>query len=345
MKKLEFEDRMMNEHIGTIGAFNNVDEPQSKVMIEKGDFGPVILYQGQAITFVSFGVFVSLGALLGLINTWFYLGAYQIIPNAIQANRLAIVLALGTPLSAYILTRLLDIKTWLSGEKIFIDYIRTVSFGLWGGLVGGLLILTIFAFVTHASLFALLDAFALGVPVAQVMGRLGCLNYGCCHGKECSSHHQPGIRYHNSQAKVLRYDPNLKGKRLHPTQIYSVLANMAIYGTILMLAILWETRPVGALAAVYMGLYGLKRFSVEFIRGEYPRVYFFGLTIWQWFSLSFVLQGLVIFALVIFNPTFVGVAGPGLGIQSLQSALGVLVLASAILGLAYGTHGRKIGSW
>lgn len=335
----------MNEHIETIDGFGELESTRTKVISEKGDFGPLVIYQGQSITFVSFGLLVGLGALMGLMNTWFYLGAYQIVPNANQAGQLALTLALGAPLSAYIVTRLLDLKTWLSGEKTFIEYIRTVSFGLWGGLVGGLLILTIFALQTHTPLWALLDAFALGVPLAQIMGRLGCLNYGCCHGKECSSEHQPGIQYHNSQTKVLRFAPELKGKRLHPTQVYSILANMSIYGIIVTLALVWEARPLGMLAATYMTLYGLKRFSVEFLRGEFPRVYFMGLTVWQWFSLTFIIQGVVIAVLIFSNPTQVGLADPGLGWQSMLSAFGVLLLTSTIMGLVYGTHGRKIGSW
>ncbi len=335
----------MNEHVESINAINENSRSKVKTIREKGDYGPLILYQNQSITFVSFGLLVGLGALMGLMNTWYYLGAYQIVPSASQAYQLALTLALGAPLSAYIVTRLLDVKTWLSGEKTFIEFVRTVSFGLWGGLVGGLLILTIFAFTTQTPLWALLDAFALGVPLAQMMGRFGCLNYGCCHGRECSSDSQFGVRYHNSQTKVLRFAPELKGKRLHPTQIYSVLANLIIYGVILTLAITWETRPIGVLAAIYMTLYGLKRFSVEFLRDEFPRVYFVGLTVWQWFSLSFVLQGIVIGYIMFSNPTQVGVANSVMGLQGMQSALGALIITSTIMGLVYGTHGRKIGSW
>ncbi len=104
--------------------------------------------------------------------------------------------------------------------------------------MGGMLILSAFSVVTQTPLLALLDAFAIGVPLAQIFGRMGCLNYGCCHGTECSSDHQFGIRYFNPQTKVLRYEPKLRGKRLHPTQVYSALANLVIY--LLMLTI-WLT--------------------------------------------------------------------------------------------------------
>lgn len=335
----------MNERVETMEIFKDATLTGATTSTNPRDYGPVVLVQGRSFTFVSFGFLVGLGALFSSLHTWLYLGTYQIMPQSSHAYKLALALAFGAPLSAYILTRILDLKTWLSGEKTFFEYIRTVSFGLWGGLVGGLAILIGFAALTQTPLLALLDSFAVGVPLAQVFGRLGCLNYGCCHGKECSSNHRFGIRYFNKQTKVLRYDPELKGKRLHPTQIYASLGNLAIYLIILTIWLRWETRPEGLLAAVYMSLYGLKRFSVEYLRGEFPRIYFYGLTVWQWFSLSFVIVGLILMTFTLHWGRATSMANFDAGFQSMISGFGLLLLVSVILGLAYGTHGRKIGSW
>jgi phosphatidylglycerol:prolipoprotein diacylglycerol transferase len=340
-----WKETFMSEHINIISAVDQIENSTAVADRNRGDFGPLVLFQGQSITFVSFGLLVGMGAILGLIHSWFYLGGYQIIGNTHQSNQLALALALGTPLSAYVVTRLLDLNTWLSGEKTFLEYIRTVSFGLWGGLIGGLFILISFALSTGTSLLALMDSFAVGVPLAQALGRLACLNYGCCHGKECHPNSRFGISYHNPQAKVLRFDAELRGKRLHPTQIYSVLANLTIYAIVLVLALSWDARPVGVLAAVYMTLYGLKRFSVELLRGEFPRVYFSGLTIWQWFSLSFITLGLSMMVYVFTQGTLIGAVNYANGFQNMKSALGVLIFAASFMGLAYGTHGKKIGSW
>ena len=336
---------MMNERIETIDGLADTGRAGVKAFSGGGDFGPVILYQGQSFTLVGFGLFVGIGTLLATLHAIFYLGAYQIVPQNFQISQLALSVAVVAPISGYLMTRLLDIKTWLSGQKSFIEYIRTVSFGLWGSLTGGLLIITAFATINHIPVLALMDAFALGVPLAQAFGRLGCLNYGCCHGTECSSKHQPGIRYFDSRTKVLRFNPELKGKRLHPTQLYSVFANTAIYLSILTLSIFWDDRPVGMLIAIYMGLYGVKRFNIEFLRGEFPRVYFSGLTIWQWFSVSFIALGLAIMTYALTGGVSVGALSVSGGFQSLQATLAVIIAAPVIMGLAYGTHGRKIGSW
>lgn len=335
----------MNNHGEVIENHNDLSYSEAESLSIKNDFGPVVLYQGDSFTFVSFGLLVGLGALLSSLHILFYLGTYQILPQTVEIYQLGLAIALGAPASAYVITRLLDVKTWISGEKTFLEYSRTVSFGLWGGLVGGLSILIGFASMSQTPLLALFDSFAVGIPLAQMLGRLGCLNYGCCHGRECTSQHQFGISYTNPQTKAIRYDPGLEGKRLHPTQIYSILGNLIIYITILSLWLTWEARPVGILAAVYMSLHGLKRFTIEFLRGEFPRVYFSGFTLWQWFSIGFMVSGLSILALVISSSEMVGAANYELGFLSMQSALSVLVLVSVIFGLAYGTHGKKIGSW
>ncbi|NQV41043.1 MAG: prolipoprotein diacylglyceryl transferase [Candidatus Marinimicrobia bacterium] len=336
---------MMNERVETIDGLTDTGGARAKSLTGGGDFGPVVLYQGQSFTLVGFGLFVGVGTLLAALHVIFYLGAYQIVPQNFQISQLALFIALVAPVSGYIMTRFLDIKTWLSGEKTFIEYIRTVSFGLWGSLTGGLLMITAFASFNNIPMLALLDAFALGVPLAQAFGRLGCLNYGCCHGRECTTDHQPGIRYFDSRTKVLRFNPELRGKRLHPTQLYSVLVNTAIYLSILSLSLFWDGRPIGMLAAIYMGLYGIKRFTIEFLRGEFPRVYFFGLTIWQWFSVSFMVLSFGIMVYVFMGGFSVAEVSLSSGFQSLRASLGVLILAPVIMGLAYGTHGRKIGSW
>ncbi len=336
---------MMNERAELIEGLSDTGDVVVKQSSRGGDFGPLVLYQGQSITLVGFGFFVGMGTLLAVLHAIFYLGTYQILPQNYQIGQLALGVAVVAPISGYIMTRFLDIKTWLSGEKSFVEYVRTVSFGLWGSLTGGLIMITVFSSMYQISLLSLLDAFALGVPLAQAFGRLGCLNYGCCHGKECTADRQPGIRYFDSRTKVLRFNPELKGKRLHPTQLYSVLANLAIYSVILSLSIFWNDRPPGILVAIYMGMYGIKRFSIEFLRGEFPRVYLSGLTIWQWFSISFIVLGLGILSYVLTSDVTIGASNSSVGVESLRAMLGVLILAPVIMGLAYGTHGRKIGSW
>ncbi len=123
------------------------------------------------------------------------------------------------------------------------------------------------------------------------------------------------------------------------------MANLGIYLLILGLAISWDTRPPGSLVALYMTLYGFKRFNMEFLRGEYPRVYFSGLTVWQWFSLSFMALGILTLTVALFAGDMMGMANVAEGFQRMKSAYGILIIMSVIPVIAYGIHGKKIGSW
>ena len=120
---------------------------------------------------------------------------------------------------------------------------------------------------------------------------------------------------------------------------------MAIYLSLLSISIFWDSRPTGIIIALYMSLYGIKRFNVEFLRGEFPRVYFAGLTIWQWFSILFIVFGLGIMIYALMGAPQVPSLNAAAGYQSLRSSLLVIILAPVIMSLAYGTHGKKIGSW
>lgn len=335
----------MHEHINVTHPYTENASAEVQQVAEKNVLGPVVLYQGASVTFVNFGVFLGVGALLSMLHIWFYLSAYAVLPDSRHIFQLILSIALSIPVSSYVITRLLDLKTWIAGEKTFWEYIRTVSFGLWGGLIGGISILIGFAVYTQTPLLALLDGFAVGIPLGQMMGRLGCLNYGCCHGRECSQEHHWGIRYFSKQSKILRYDPKLAGKRVYPTQLYSAIANFLIYVSLLMVCTVWSGRPEGFLAGLYMSLYGLKRFGVEFLRGEFPRTYFYGLTLWQWLSLAFLVGGLGILSVVVFAGQPVSAGDYAVGFQSVRSSVWMIGLMSIVLGLAFGTHGKKIGSW
>lgn len=314
--------------------------------VRRGGFGPVVLFSMGSVTFVTFGAYVGLGALLALLHTGIFLGATGGLPDAQTLNQFSLLIAFGIPVSAYLITRLLDIPAWLRGEKSFTEYLRTVSFGLWGGLIGGMLIIILFTRMNHISGLHLLDAAVLGLPLGQAFGRWGCLNYGCCHGREVKKRGQRfTIRYTDPLTKILRYSPHLSGKPVYPTQIYSVIVNLLIYAGLMTVWLRWPAQPVGFLAALYMLGYGGKRFFIEFFRGEFPRVMLSGLSLWQWLSLGFIMAGTILVITVIRTGSIAVAPDYAGGWLMLQQTWPALILAALVMGLMYGIHGRKIGAW
>ncbi|MEE8192494.1 MAG: prolipoprotein diacylglyceryl transferase family protein, partial [Gemmatimonadales bacterium] len=130
----------------------------------------------------------------------------------------------------------------------------------------------------------LLAAIALAAPWVQAIGRARCLVQGCCHGSETGE--TIGIRYWRARSRVCTLG-DLRGVPLHPTPLYSMMAN-AVVGVILLR--LWSLGAAYSLVAgAYLILLGVARFVEESYRGEPQTLIIGGLRIYQWLAiLSFV---------------------------------------------------------
>lgn len=188
---------------------------------------------------------------------------------------------------------------------LFLTLAATVGAALWAQLIegspalarpygffGGVLGMIAFALATplhHASPWLLLGACATAAPLIQGVGRLRCVANGCCHGAPCGP--GLGIVYNNAMARPVRL-AQLGGVPIHPTQLYSSLANLLI-GAVL--ARLWASHASLALVGgLYLVLMGLSRFVEEAWRGEPQTPVFAGLRLYQWVSLGCVVAGAIV---------------------------------------------------
>lgn len=94
------------------------------------------------------------------------------------------------------------------------------------------------------------DAWAVAVPVAQAIGRIGCLLHGCCAGV----------------ASEVPWAVEIGGVRRHPTQLYEAALDVALAG------VLWsirqKPRPAGNLFRLWVVGYAAIRFAMEFLRAD-----------------------------------------------------------------------------
>jgi phosphatidylglycerol:prolipoprotein diacylglycerol transferase len=138
---------------------------------------------------------------------------------------------------------------------------------IWGGIVGGMLALALFARRRHVSLGRLADIAAPGLVLAQGLGRLACVITGDAMGRPTNGPF--GIAYTNPAAMV----PQL-GVYYTPMPVYELIVNVGIFG------LLWQLRkrrwPDGALFLVYLGLYSLERFILAYVSSY--RIVALGLT-------------------------------------------------------------------
>lgn len=132
------------------------------------------------------------------------------------------------------------------------------GFVVYGGILAG--VLTAYLYCRKKKL-VFLDYFDLMLPsvaLAQGFGRIGCFMAGCCYGRETDA--PWGIAFQNSD-----YAPN--GVKMIPTQLISSA------GLFLIAAVLFwyagKQRKRGTVGALYLILYSIGRFLVEFLRDDY----------------------------------------------------------------------------
>ena len=122
------------------------------------------------------------------------------------------------------------------------------------------------------------------VALAQGFGRLGCLLAGCCYGKETASH--LAITFTNSD-----FAPN--HVPLVPTQIYASVLDFAHYFVLILAA--KHLKGKGQVAGLYLILYSVGRFILEFYRGDLERGSVGILSTSQFISIFTLCAGLLLF--------------------------------------------------
>ena len=182
-----------------------------------------------------------------------------------RAQRLGIALGAfcGAMIGAKLPFVLADWEGLKSGRAWF-DGGKTIVLGLVGGYFGVELAKWAMNVRTKTG-----DSFAVPVPAAVAVGRVGCFVGGCCYGRETSL--PWGVNFGDGLAR-------------HPTQLYETI----FHATMALILAWMRSRGLlrGQLIKLYIIAYLVYRFFTEFLRPE-PQI-FAGLTGYQWASIAFV---------------------------------------------------------
>jgi protein-S-isoprenylcysteine O-methyltransferase Ste14 len=182
----------------------------------------------------------------------------------------------------------------IAGAAIWAQLIEGASgllrpFGYFGGLLGGIGAAAA-AGAAHADPWLFLAALSVAAPFIQLLGRIRCLVQGCCHGRETVD--SIGMRYRDERSRVVR--AGLRSVPLHPTQLYSILAALAVGAVEVRL---WTLHvPLALIAGVYLFLAGLARFVEEHFRGEPQTRIVYGMRLYQWLALATSFAGAAVMA-------------------------------------------------
>lgn len=155
----------------------------------------------------------------------------------------------------FIITELKDI---IKDPSILLNF--GYGFVIYGAIGGGALAVYLYCRKQKWNVLEILDMTVPGVAIAQGFGRIGCFLAGCCYGAET-----------DLPISVVFPEGGLApaGVHLHPTQIYSSIFDF-ILGFFLLYYYKKRNRENGKVLGMYLIIYSIGRFMVEFLRND-PR--------------------------------------------------------------------------
>ncbi len=175
---------------------------------------------------------------------------------------LGIYLIIAALVGAKLMLVLVDFEYFRSQPRELLSLVRAGGV-FYGGLLAALGVAIFLVRRYQLRIWTTADLFAPGIALGHVVGRLGCLMAGCCYGTPTT---MPwAITFTNPLAASNVGTP--LGIPLHPTQLYDAGAELLI----LIVLLVTERRGKGFEGRtfwLYMLLYGISRFVVEFYRGD-----------------------------------------------------------------------------
>lgn len=230
------------------------------------------------ITIHTYGVMVAIGVLAALFT-----GEARAKKRNMNADVLYPMTFLCVVLGFCAAKVLFCIVEWKNFIQNPLSVLSNSGFVVYGGILGGVLTAYIYCRIKKLSFVDYFDLMMPSVALAQGFGRLGCFFAGCCYGRETDSF--IGITFFHSD-----YAPN--GVKMIPTQLFSSAGMFIIAGILFRYAS--KERPKTKVGALYLILYSIGRFTIEFFRNDYRgEVGIFSTS--QFLSFFVLILGLILF--------------------------------------------------
>src|SRR5437867_2485468 len=216
------------------------------------ELGPFTVY--------TYGVLLAAAYLFGL-----QLARIRAKERGLDANRvldLGIYIIISALVGAKLLLLITDFKSFTADPRELLTLARSGGV-FYGGLIVAVVVALWYIRRVGLPLWTTCDVFAPGIALGHGVGRVGCLFAGCCYGKPAAR--PGGVSFTDPVAAANVGTP--LGVALHPTQLYEAGAELLI----LMVLLLTERkgRPfAGRTFWLYMLLYAISRFIIEFYRGD-----------------------------------------------------------------------------
>lgn len=219
-----------------------------------------ILFEIGGFPVYTYGVLLAAAYLLGL-----QFALVRARARGLDANRvmdLGIWIIISALIGAKLLLLIVDFDAFRQDPRELITLMRSGGV-FYGGLIAAVAVAFWYLRRHRLPVWTVTDAFAPGIALGHVIGRMGCFFAGCCFGRTTDV--PWAITFRNEYAAQNVGTPlNIP---LHPTQLYEAGAELVILGVLL--AFERKGRPfAGRTFWGYMLLYAITRFVIEFYRGD-----------------------------------------------------------------------------
>jgi phosphatidylglycerol:prolipoprotein diacylglycerol transferase len=212
------------------------------------------------ITVYTYGVLLAAAYLLGLQLALRRAKARHL--DSTKVMDLGIYIIISALVGAKLLLLVTDFQSFKSNPAELLNLLREGGV-FYGGLIVAVTVALWYIRRVGLPLWTTCDVFAPGIALGLIIGRFGCFFAGCCFGKPTSV--PWAITFTDPFAAANVGTP--LNVPLHPTQLYEAGANFLI------LLFLLTTEKFGRKFAgrtfwLYMLLYSVSRYIIEFYRGD-----------------------------------------------------------------------------
>ncbi|MBI4484971.1 MAG: prolipoprotein diacylglyceryl transferase [Acidobacteria bacterium] len=220
---------------------------------------PILLELGP-LTVYTYGLLLAAAYLLGLKLAMVRAQARGL--DSARVLDLGIYIIISALIGAKLLLVFTDYRVFVNDPRELLTLARSGGV-FYGGLILAVIVALWYIRKVGLPLWTTCDVFAPGIALGHVIGRFGCLFAGCCYGRATSV--PWAITFTNPAAAANVGTP--LNTPLHPTQMYEAGAEFLILAVLL--ATERKGRPfAGRTFWLYMLLYAVSRFIIEFFRGD-----------------------------------------------------------------------------
>lgn len=258
----------------------------------------VDLFSIGPFTVHGYGLMIGIGVLCCIYMGMRRAGKYGMREEAVID--IALFGLLAGFLGAKLLYIIVEFETFLRDPM---SVIGSEGFVVYGGISAGVVAAILYCRVKKYAFLEYFDLLSPCIALAQGFGRIGCFMAGCCYGRETDSF--LGVMFPPESLAP-------SGVKLLPTQLFSSAGDFVIMGILI-----WHyghRKHTGDTGYLYMLLYGVGRFFIEFLRND-ERGNVGSLSTSQFISLFIVTAALILLSLNRKKPELAGMTEKTAGVS------------------------------